>query len=312
MREALDALDAIQKIYTDGVKSNDKKGFGDKFKLAMKTFEKAIKKDIKVKFKDVKYLDGYFIFGTGTNSVVHFRLEETPGWLYGIWWSIPKKYYNKKEKKMLLPEYVEGHFFAQYEKNIGKFKPSASTIQCEFSIVPNDNHCSLYNVARNIEFIMKEPYLAFCRDNCFKDYNYEYLSRSEARRIYKRWHKKEYNYNKWNKILDDRFIAFVKRLYRKEFESNDFCITDNGEDCYPRYDIAARASCFPNLEPQDSYCLFDESDTLGIKAKTKWDKRVKKYKKIADRYNFVWYQPFNELFHVVEDKKYDKLKKYEI
>lgn len=34
-----------------------------------------------------QYGDDYFIFDYGPNTVIHFRLKETPGWLYGVWWS---------------------------------------------------------------------------------------------------------------------------------------------------------------------------------------------------------------------------------
>ena len=307
-------INAIEEIYTKGVKSIDKKGFADKFKMAMKTFEKALKEDIKVTFKDVKYLDGYFIFGTGTNSVVHFKLKETPDWLYGIWWNIPKKYYAKEKRKMVLPKFVEGHFFAQYEKNIDKFKPSASTIQCEFSIVPNDNHCSLYEVAKNIEFIIKEPYLAFCRDYCYNDYNHEYLSRNKAKRIYKKWCKEENNYIKWNKILNDRFIKFVKNMLKEEIESDNAFIVDMGENCSPRYEIFVKSSYYPNLtiEKGCCFCLFDEEDAESIKAKAKWDKEIKKCEKISNKHGSYWFRPFDDSFNLIEDKNYNKLKKYSV
>lgn len=307
-------LEAIKKNYDKGVKAGDKRGFADKFKLAMKTFENILKEDIKVKFKEVKYLDGYFIFETGTNSVVHFKLEETPGWKYGIWWRIPKKYYSKEEKKMVLPKYVEGHFFAQYEENIGKFKPSASNIECKFSIVPGDKHGSLYSIARNIEFIMKEPYLAFCRDYCYENYNYEYLSRSKAKKIYKKWRKREDNEVKYRKILDERFIAFVKDMLKEEIENDNAFIIDRGESWSPRYDIFIKASYYPNLNIEKGCCfgLFDNEDTKSVKAKAKWDKEIKKCEKISNKYHFYWFRPFDDSFNLIEDKNYNKLKRYAI
>lgn len=158
-------IKAVTDMYENNVKKNNKKGFADTFKKGMKIFEKLIKQDLEVvTFKNVKYLDGYFIFGMGDNSVVHFNLKETPGWKYGIWWNIPKKYYDKKSKKYILPDYIEGTFFAQYEQNIDKFKPSASSICEEFTIVPNDKFHSncLYSISEQINYIIKEPYLAFC------------------------------------------------------------------------------------------------------------------------------------------------------
>lgn len=183
----------LEATYKKGVKQGNKKGFVDIFKYMCK-FEDVIREFMKVTFKNVQYLDGYFIFGTGIN-VIHFNLEETPNWKYGVWWNMPKKYYDKETKKYVLPEYIEGHFFAKYEENIIKFEPRTSTIKCDFTIAPNEEQSHLYSVIRNIDFIIKEPYLAFCRDYCLKDYNLEYLSRNKAKKIYKEWQKERRNKN---------------------------------------------------------------------------------------------------------------------
>ena len=56
------------------------------------------------------YGNGYFIFDYGPNTVVHFRLKETPGWLYGIWWELKINTENEVS--------IVGKFFAQYENEI--------------------------------------------------------------------------------------------------------------------------------------------------------------------------------------------------
>lgn len=302
----MNAINTLKKIYNKGVKEGNKRGFADKFKLAMRTFEKTLKKDIKVTFDKVEYLDGYFIFGMGNNSVVHFKLKDTPGWKYGIWWSIPKKYYDKDTKKMTLPKYVNGSFFAQYEENIDKFKPSASTICCDFTIVPGDSHSYLFEIAQNIKFIINEPYLAFCRDACYNDYNHEYLSRRKAKKIYKDWRKKEDTTKRLRRVLDNKFIKFVKKLFEEEFNNDNMIIIDRGQHCSPRYELYARQSYYSELD-EGCYDLFTDEDE---NIKNKWVKKISQLEKIASKHNVFWWRPFNSVLYIMPDKKYNCLKKY--
>ena len=62
---------------------------------------------------NVEFADGYY-----DNQFVEFEIEETPEWLYGIWWN------GANEYNQLL-----GCFFAQYKENIDKFKPTHSNIK---------------------------------------------------------------------------------------------------------------------------------------------------------------------------------------
>ena len=65
--------------------------------------------------KDVRWLDGYFIFEMGEDAVVHFRIKELKGWLFGIWFG-----------QNIDPENYIDRLFWQYEKDIDKFKPTRS------------------------------------------------------------------------------------------------------------------------------------------------------------------------------------------
>lgn len=128
---------------------------------------------------DVKYGDGYFIFGTGTNSVVHFHLEETPGWLYGLWLSEIDHNDPKAQKP------VKIKFFAQFEAEIDKFKPSASMVSEECIVrmgLYKTIECTHIKTA--IHFIQKHPALAWYRDIHWVDYNDEYVPESAAKRRY--------------------------------------------------------------------------------------------------------------------------------
>ena len=303
-------LEAIEKFYKKSVKEEDKKGFAKKYKDAMKAFIKTISKSQNVTFENIEYLDGYYIFGKGTNSIVHFELKETPNWKYGIWWSIPKKVYNNVEKKMIQPIYVEGIFFAQYKDIIDKFKPSASTIQSSFTIVPEDKYNDIYHIGRYIDFIRTEPYLAFCRDYDFQDYNMEYLSRRKAKHIFKEWKRTDGHIKKWEQKLNDRFMNFVRNMFDDVIKNDDMCILDRGEDWSPSHQIYIKKSYFP--ENNDLICgcysLFNE-DNKDLKAK--WDKMVKKLDKFSDRHNLIWYKPVDDDFILVDDKNWNKSKELE-
>lgn len=107
---------------------------------------------------DIKYGDGYFVIGTGTNSVVHFHLEETPGWLYGLWLSEMDHPDPKAQKP------VKIKFFAQFEAEIDEFKPSTSMVseECTVSMgLVKSIECTHIKTA--IHFIQKNPALAWHR-----------------------------------------------------------------------------------------------------------------------------------------------------
>ena len=304
-------IEKIEEFYKDSVKEQDKKGYAGKFKAAMKAFEKDVSEKAGVTFEEIQYLDGYFIFGKGTNSVVHFKLKETPGWKYGIWWESPKRpYYDKLLKKYIKPEYIEGVFFAQYEKTIDKFKPAASTIQCNFSIVPNkDEYNDLYEIRKNIAFIMEEPYLAFLRSYDGVDYNHTYISRKQAKKEFDLWLKDSKNQDKWRKKLDNMLIKFVKKLFNEEFKDDVMMIIDCGDNWSPRYEIIMRESYWkdtPDMTPGHSYNLFDD-DIADLKKK--WDKKLDQLRRLEDKHNVLWFRCLDDDFIIVKDKKYDELKK---
>ena len=192
-------LSALVNFYKEAVEKEDSNGFAEVFKQATEMlFEqlpKAIswKKDVVFTVEDVEYSDGYFIIGRGTNSVVQFRIKETPGWLYGIWWSpVEDENLSTEEKKVYLTDKLHCDIFAQFEETIDKFKPSASMVSESFNFyLDSKSNGSLWNIARDILFIRDEPYLAFYRDIHFSDFNREYVSREEAEAEYKTYKKKK-------------------------------------------------------------------------------------------------------------------------
>lgn len=171
--------------YKDNVKECDKSGYEEDFKRSFELFCDSVNREldeITLHFENIEYLDGYFFFAMGTNSVVHFHIRECPGWLFGVWWKVPNK--SKKEKTV---SDISGEFFAQFEETVDKFKPSRSTL-CETIKAhleeKNKLQCTCWKAAKIINFIMTEPHLAFCRDYYEWDYYIEYHTREEAEEKY--------------------------------------------------------------------------------------------------------------------------------
>ena len=149
-------LSALVNFYKEAVEKEDSNGFAEVFKQATEMlFEqlpKAIswKKDVVFTVEDVEYSDGYFIIGRGTNSVVQFRIKETPGWLYGIWWSpVKDEKLSTEEKKVYLTDKLHCDIFAQFEETIDKFKPSASMVSESFNFYLDSKSNGSLQLGRN-------------------------------------------------------------------------------------------------------------------------------------------------------------------
>lgn len=119
-------------------------------------------KDNKFTPYDIEYLDGYFIFNMGENSVVHFKIKGLYGWKFGIW-------LNDEDLQ----------FFAQHKDNIDKFKPLRSYFCEEYLINNIKNDWHLYNIKYMLKMIKYHPMISFCYDlttdkycsyNCILEY----------------------------------------------------------------------------------------------------------------------------------------------
>lgn len=136
--------------------------------------------------KSKKYLDGYFVFHYGKNSVCHFRLKEIPDWKFGIW--LNNKGYS---------------IFGEHEALIGKFKPSRTPISEE----------SAKDFIKDVSEIIKNPKSAFVESLCC-DFNSEWTDEQINKEWDEFWQDKEteenYNYNAKKIVFD-----FLKSLPEK-------------------------------------------------------------------------------------------------
>lgn len=292
-------LQALADYYSESVEEIDRAGNAEKFRMATETFFKNIngdewysEKGERFTVESVEYLDGYFIFAHGTNAVVHFKIKECPGWLFGIWWNEPST-----EK----PDNINGDFFAQYEEAIDKFKPSRSNFCEEISYILSDKNGNWdYSAYRIINFIHKEPYLAFCRDHHGWDYNTEFHSREEAEKVYSKWREWQGNETKYTKIHDDLLKEFVIARILPLFHNATL------EEGFGDYlDVVAPFSKNKDIVEKPGYYGWfadEEDDDEWVSAKKDYEELIAKCKKTADEYNHSWYPRIHDCIYFYDDE----------
>lgn len=182
---------------------------------------------------DVEFGNGYFIFDYGEDKVVHFHIKELKGWKFGIWWNIKGK--------------MKFDIFTQYERDIDKFKPSASTFaekDCEIKI-RSKSEMKYYDLDRFIDmcsFIKKHPFRAWKVDQGYAKNIWEWDECKHAFIEYVRewWHesvRQPWIYSRMNK----KYLEIVHELADRYLEQPE--IVDNNSDgwaCYPRYTIRGK------------------------------------------------------------------------
>ena len=172
----MNGLRKIGKFIKRTIAENDKKGYAKILKAMAYSFASAIEAK-GYHIEDMSFYDGYFIFGMGTNTVIHFHIKECPDWKFGVWWHLPE---NKKKSKEFS---ITGDFFAQYERFIDKFKPSRSRVANTISAEYNKGNIdiSLYDTIRNLDFIKTSPARAYCFSECC--YEKDEVTETEATEI---------------------------------------------------------------------------------------------------------------------------------
>lgn len=300
-------------FYEKGIKEADAEGFADTFKQATELLFKKINAELEMDlhFEDVIYLDGYFVFAKGTNSVVHFHVKEAPGWLGGIWWEpIPTEETKNKTKKVFETEKLSCNLFFQFEAEIDKFKPSASTYAENFWFyLDPDSFSSDYSFNKacdDLKFIVTEPELAFYREMHYVDYNHTYVSKATAKRYVEQYKKRKEKEAQITAINDQAMFGAIKTIIGELVAKNDAFIYDSGEGWSPRYEIVLRNTnaFLYSIETDAWYSL----ELLGKKALKLYDKT---YKECAKRTGYKTYfdNKFSSSCFVAESKKYNKLYK---
>lgn len=287
-------IKGIVDIYEEAVKKSDEAGLAEVYKQATDLVFNALKEELKnyrkldITIKDVEYLDGYFIFGKGTNSVVHFHIKETPGWKYGIWWTPIEANDSTEENPTYETNRLCCHIFTQYEEEIDKFKPSASMVTDKFDVyLDNASTNFAWEFADDIEFIHKEPYLAFYREMHYTDFNREYVSRTKAKSYFERHFKQKKLEEETITLNNKDLLKTIYTILKDDIDAGTCFIHDRGDNWSPRYEIVM-------VNPFDiedgRYELFDTlEDAYATEARKLWAETVKACEKRAKKAHSYWY-----------------------
>jgi hypothetical protein len=297
-------FEALADFYKEGVAKIDEEGHADTYKKGTEMFFKHVgeifreSQKTQVHFEDIEYLDGYFIFASGTNSVVQFHIKECPGWKFAIWWHKPDEETGK---------FIRGEFFTQYEETIDKFKPSRSELIEEINADTSDEEpsCSCWNAALLIRFIRDDPYLAFCRDYCGWNYNHEFHSREEARAEYDEWRLQEEDEKKYTEIIDEKVLSFVREKILPLF--NDAVIADDGISWDPRYDIYAPFEKNKDIVDQPGCYGWFSEDGSDDEIRAEYRALCEECKKLGEEHHVWYHTTIGEAIVFLDDEKWMKL-----
>lgn len=311
-------FDAMARFYEKCVKERDKKGFAEAYVNATNILFECIKKelDMDLHFEDVEYLDGYYIFGRGTNSVVHFHVKEAPGWKGGIWWEpAPTEKTKNRKHPQYETEFLECRMFFQFEKEIDKFKPTASQFGGKMFKFwfgkEGTSESEFLNTCWDLRFIIKEPYLAFYKDMHYSNFNHEHVTRETAKRYWNTHWKKRAKEKEIDQLNADEMFETLKYIVGPAVEKGFAYIVDCGPDISPRYDIVLENVLLENgqswVEKPGLYYLFD-----GYTDAKKDERLYKKTKRACAKRegwaNFdYFYNPFSDFCYILDKKDFKKL-----
>ena len=309
-------FEGLAKLYEKSVKEQDAKGFAEVYKQATELLFKRIKAetDLDLHFEDITYLDGYFIFGHGTNSVVHFHVKEAPGWLFGIWWSpIPTEETKNKKKPIYKTGQLFCELFFQFEEEIDKFKPAASIFggNFEFEFEAGHEHGDFWKACKDLEFVINEPYLAFYKDMHYTNFNHEYVSREKAKSYWNKHWKEKAKRKEIAKINAEAMYETVKYIIKPMVKTGNAFIYDRGNGWNPRYQIF-----FRNVKCSDGNLWVDQEGCYTLcegyeDAKTDeklWKKTEKECAK-RDGYKYYYDNPFSNSCEIRNSKNFNRILK---
>ena len=171
---------------------------------------------------------------------LRFRIEQRPEWMFCI----------EGLKKSVEKTYIDFNFrfWGQCWDVVDKFKYSWAKYRNEstlriFTEEDTEFNCEeiisiggIYDICKIIDFIVKEPEMAFCRDYCGWDYNLELHTKRSAINQYNKWRKEFMAKNSAKEICRVKLLHFIKNEVMP-FYPEDAFIVDKGDNVRPRYDI---------------------------------------------------------------------------
>lgn len=240
---------------------------------------------------DVQYGNGCFVFKHGSDMVVHFYVKELKGWKFGIWWNLDG------EKTF--------DFFTQYERDIDKFKPSASMLVRE-DVVLDDWH--LEDFVEMCRFIKKHPYRAWALDQSYRCDVWEWGTLDGCFKEYwKMWWVDSVCYPRVHKKLTKEYLKIV-RLITNVRLVNPKIIDENKRDwsCSPRFYVVCDDAMGEELKPGHYIINFkEELEDWLLKKIKRYNKKFAKHKKRFGQIYDVRLGDFLEFTVKKKEKKND-------
>ena len=260
-------------------------------------------------FTDIKFTDSI----EGSNSVVDFYVKECPDWKFRIQWYHRQEPIDKRDVYR-----IKGEVFCCYKPILDKFNYYNSNTKCEVFgyVTPKEFNnteywylSGAYKLKQMIEFIVKEPYLAFCRDYKGWDYNRAFHSRESAKKVFESWKAHYELSNKVKAECDKEYLGYVKENILPICGKNTI-IVDKGDNWSPRYEMICKSSEFtpePKIKPGCYSVLADQEE-----AEIHLNNFADFLSKLAENQGVVWY-PYSVIDHsvmIIADKKWDKYLKW--
>lgn len=312
-------LDGLLQFMREQLEKEDAKGLAEVYKTAGDYILRSVAAEMETDQltftpEDIDYLDGYFIFAMGSNSVLHFHVKECPGWKFGIWFNEVETDDSTEENKQYRKDVLGVEFFAQYEETIDKFKPSASTITERTSHLDLENHKSnwwfIYQMTHTFQMIMKYPTIMWYRDMYFADLNHQYVTIEEANEKFTEWRLKENNKILIQRENDQVLLDALKYIAGPILEEGKAFIFDHGENCWPRYELVILNEDDP--EQDGSYGLFgDDYDDAEADEKY-WDEKVAECEKRARDADVYYHCNVSHCFMYRSKDKFEHMKQWAI
>lgn len=229
---------------------------------------------------DVQFLNGYFCFDMGEDSVVHFHIKGIRKWKFGMW------------IRPYIDEYAV-EFFVQHEDNIDKFKPSDSVFGENISKqhlknILEDKDCAKYvywDIIKLCKHIKNNPRIAFVQE---LNYNPKYIDKPFLRTYISsmRTHYK-YRIDKNKRYVEENYIEPIfnnicAKIAKKKYSYiiEDIVIKDNCDECWkvsPHWDVNI---LFKRLHEDDE----EQGNAMYEFVKSTWF-----YKLFTDKYSCIRY-----------------------
>ena len=191
-----------------------------------------------------------------------------------------------------------GEFFAQYEEEIDKFKPSASYYGCDMlSLVTADGSICLEEgeVVSIIDFIRNHPYRAWNGHISFND-------KISGIRAWLNYQKRQRHLRKGKRLEKNLYkdlCKFAKIASKLLKYTNNITVEDYGEGIYPRYFFKLIATPDEGFKEKGCYELWEKNDAIGqlySHLKTHYNKYHKQGFYLLDL-------PYNDVYVEIQGEK---------